>query len=86
MDREAAASREENQAMSNVLQFPRANAESMMKREPKIAPDAGTATILLFTGVRYERHADGGPQNASPDDFGRDSQQPNRRRRARRRA
>jgi len=72
--------------MTNVLPFPRARAQSgiSMAAEEPLASDK--ADILLFTGVRYERHADQEPPNAGPDTLDGDNNPSARRRKARRRA
>ena len=67
--------------MTNVLPFPR-----VRDSRPAAFPPGHSAAILLFTGIRYERHADAGPQAAAPDDQGRDDNMNSRRRKARRRA
>jgi hypothetical protein len=72
--------------MTNVLPFPRTRMLSG-GNETAIVPSADkNAEILLFTGVRYERHADLDPPNAGPDTLDRDNSQNGRRRKARRRA
>jgi hypothetical protein len=72
--------------MSNVLIFPRARTQSGDRQAIEKSPSEKRSEILLFTGVRYERHPDEGPQNAAPETFGRDNTQSPRRRKARRRA
>jgi hypothetical protein len=72
--------------MSNVLPFSRARLLSRDNREAVRRPSDGPSEILLFLGVRYERHPDADPQNAAPDDLGRDSKLTPRRRKTRRRA
>jgi hypothetical protein len=49
--------------MDNVLPFPRDGRRGRDKETATRSPDARQAEILLFMGVRYERHADL-PQNA----------------------
>ena len=72
--------------MTNVLPFPRTRQRSG-GNEAANAPSADSmADILLFTGVRYERHADTDPPNAGPDTLDRDNNQNGRRRKVRRRA
>ena len=71
--------------MTNVLPFPRTRQRSG-GNEAAHAPSADSADILLFTGVRYERHADMDSPNAGPDTLDRDSTQNGRRRKVRRRA
>jgi hypothetical protein len=71
--------------MTNVLPFPRTRLQSGGQEAAK-APSAASADILLFTGVRYERHADTDPPNAGPDTLDRDNSQNGRRRKVRRRA
>jgi hypothetical protein len=72
--------------MSNVLSFPRARIEGRAKQSNEVMMTGQSATILFFTGVRYERHADEEPQNAAPDSLGGDNHHATRRRRQRRRA
>jgi hypothetical protein len=72
--------------MSNVLPFPRARLLSRDARAAKKRPSEETSEILLFLGVRYERHPDADPQNAAPEDLGRDNKLTPRRRKTRRRA
>ncbi len=69
--------------MTDVLPFPRARESG---GRPTALPAGHTADILLFTGVRYERHAAHEMHGAAPDDFGRDDTAASRRRKARRRA
>ena len=69
--------------MTDVLPFPRARGSS---GGSAALPPGHSAEILLFTGVRYERHAGVEPQGRSPDDQGRDDTVTTRRRKARRRA
>ena len=70
--------------MTNVLPFPRARAQSGISSAAE-APLAGhKANILLFTGVRYERHVDQEPPNAGPDTLDGDQNSSARRRKARR--
>jgi hypothetical protein len=71
--------------MTNVLPFPRTRLQSG-GQEAANAPSADSADILLFTGVRYERHAELDPPNAGPDTLDRDNNQNGRRRKVRRRA
>jgi hypothetical protein len=71
--------------MTNVLPFPRTRQQSGGNDAAK-APTANSADILLFTGVRYERHAETDPPNAGPDTLDRDNNQNGRRRKVRRRA
>jgi hypothetical protein len=72
--------------MSNVLIFPGARKLSGDRPARELSPSGKQPEILLFTGVRYERHPDEDPQNAAPETFGRDNTQSPRRRKARRRA
>jgi hypothetical protein len=72
--------------MSNVLLFPRARIEGSASGSSRMISTEQTAQILLFTGVRYERHSDEVPQNAGPDSSGGDEHHTPRRRRHRRRA
>ncbi|MGL5137167.1 MAG: hypothetical protein ACRC7G_05310 [Beijerinckiaceae bacterium] len=72
--------------MSNVIPFPRdrrAGGSTL-----GLGPMEGRATgeILLFLGVRYERHIDMDPQNAVPDGLDRVTGTTPRRRKIRRRA
>jgi hypothetical protein len=69
--------------MTEVLPFPRARASS---GDEAALPPGHTAEILLFTGVRYERHVGSEPQGRAPDGEGRDDRLSGRRRKARRRA
>jgi hypothetical protein len=72
--------------MTNVLTFSRARRQSGATTAAESQPSAGQAEILLFTGVRYERHAEGGsPDTAGNTSGGDDGQTPGRRK-ARRRA
>jgi hypothetical protein len=82
----ACASREEIRVMSNVLTFPSARIQSRETKADEGPSSGKKSEILLFLGVRYERHSDIGPLNASPDDLGRDSKLTPRRRKSRRRA
>jgi hypothetical protein len=70
--------------MTNVLPFPRARAQSGVSIAAEVRPATSKADILLFTGVRYERHADQEPPNAGPDTLDRDNNPSARRRKARR--
>lgn len=70
--------------MTNVLLFPRARTQSETIATAEGPSANHRAEILLFTGVRYERHAELDPQNAPPDTLGRDNTP--RRRKTRRRA
>ncbi len=69
--------------MTDVLPFPRARESG---GRPTALPPGHKADILLFTGVRYERHAAQETRGAAPDDLGRDDNSATRRRKARRRA
>lgn len=69
--------------MTDVLPFPRAPETG---GRPTALPPGHTAVILLFTGVRYERHAPVSPYGTAPDGLGRDDTAASRRRKARRRA
>ncbi len=69
--------------MTDVLPFPRARESG---GRLTVMPFGHTADILLFTGVRYERHVAHEPRGAAPDDLGRDDNAASRRRKARRRA
>ncbi len=69
--------------MTDVLPFPRAREAG---GRPTALPPGHMADILLFTGVRYERHAVQGARGPAPDDLGRDDTAATRRRKARRRA
>ena len=69
--------------MTDVLPFPRAREAG---GRPTALPPGHTADILLFTGVRYERHAAHELRGAAPDALGREDTAANRRRKARRRA
>jgi hypothetical protein len=71
--------------MDNVLPFPRGGRRSGGIGAETIPQYAGKADILLFTGVRYERHADQ-PQNAVGASLGRDDNPTPPRRKSRRRA
>jgi hypothetical protein len=71
--------------MTNVLPFPRPRQWSG-GNEAANAPSADSADILLFTGVRYERHSETDPPDAGPDTLDRDNNQNGRRRKVRRRA
>ncbi len=72
--------------MTNVLPFPRTRLQSGENQTAKAPSADNKADILLFTGVRYERHADTEPPNAGPDTLDRDNSQNGRRRKVRRRA
>jgi hypothetical protein len=72
--------------MSNVLPFPHARIEGRAKQSNAVMMTAQSATILFFTGVRYERHIDDAPQNVAPESLGGDNHHATRRRRQRRRA
>jgi hypothetical protein len=72
--------------MSNVLIFPGARKQSGDRAAREQSPSGKQPEILLFTGVRYERHTDEDPQNAAPETFGRDNTPSPRRRKVRRRA
>jgi hypothetical protein len=72
--------------MSNVLRFPSARLQSREPRAGERPPSEKKSEILLFLGVRYERHLEVDPQNATPDDLGRDNKLTPRRRKSRRRA
>jgi len=69
--------------MSNVLPFFRARGSSARRAA---APTGEVADILLFTGIRYERHVCSGRSETVPDDRGRDDPVNTRRRKTRRRA
>jgi hypothetical protein len=69
--------------MTDVLPFPRARESG---GRPTALPPGHTAVILLFTGVRYERHGAQEARGAAPDDLGRVDNVATRRRKARRRA
>ncbi|MGL4240143.1 MAG: hypothetical protein ACRCTI_03430 [Beijerinckiaceae bacterium] len=71
--------------MDNVLPFPRAGRRGGGIGAETIPQSAVTADILLFTGVRYERHAIE-PQNAAGASLGRDDNPTPPRRKTRRRA
>jgi hypothetical protein len=71
--------------VSNVLPFPSAGRRSGGNEAEKAPLSAKEAEILLFTGVRYERHADA-PQNAAQASLGRDDHPTPPRRKSRRRA
>jgi hypothetical protein len=72
--------------MTNVLPFSRARTLNGNTSAIEVSPSAEQAEILFFTGVRYERHADVGPQNATHDVLGPDSNQTLRGRKTPRRA
>jgi hypothetical protein len=72
--------------MSNVLIFPSARIKSRETRVGERPSSETKSEILLFLGVRYERHAEEEPLNASPDDLVRDSKLTPRRGKPRRRA
>jgi hypothetical protein len=72
--------------MTNVLTFPRTRILSGSRRAAEWPPAAEQADILLFTGVRYERHAEDAPSFPAGSVSGRDDGQTPRRRKARRRA
>jgi hypothetical protein len=72
--------------MTNVLPFPRARAQSGETTAAEAPLATYKAEILLFTGVRYERHVDQDPPNAGPDTLDGDNNSSARRRKARRRA
>ena len=69
--------------MTDVLPFPRFRGSSGGQA---VLPPGHVADILLFTGVRYERHAGDEPEGKAPDDRGRDDNANARRRKTRRRA
>jgi hypothetical protein len=71
--------------MSNVLPFSRAGRRSGGIGAAKEPSSAKEAEILLFMGVRYERHADA-PQNAAQASHGRDDTPTRPGRKSRRRA
>jgi hypothetical protein len=71
--------------MSNILPFPRAGRRSGGNEAVKAPLFAKEADILLYTGVRYERHADA-PQNAVSASLGRDDNPTRPGRKSRRRA
>jgi hypothetical protein len=72
--------------MSNVLTFPSARKHGRGTRVDERPPSDKKSEVLLFLGVRYERHLDVDPLNASPDDLGRDNKLTPRPRKSRRRA
>jgi hypothetical protein len=72
--------------MTNVLPFPRTGEQSGGKSAAEAPSATYKANILLFTGVRYERHADLESLDAPSDTLGRDDTPGTRRRKARRRA
>jgi hypothetical protein len=63
--------REGEKAMDNVLPFPRDGRRSEGNETANKPPTAKGAEILLFLGVRYERHPDQ-PQNAAGASQSRD--------------
>ncbi len=71
--------------MSNVLPFSRGGRRSGGIAAAASPQTAMEAEILLFTGVRYERHP-AGPQNAVQASLGRDDTPTPPRRKSRRRA
>jgi hypothetical protein len=72
--------------MSNVLQFPGARQQSKETRAAEGSPSDKKSEILLFMGVRYERHADVDTLDAGPNDLVKDSKLTPRRGKPRRRA
>jgi hypothetical protein len=71
--------------MTNVLPFPRERRRSGDNGAAVTPPAAEGAEILLFTGVRYERHTDA-PQNAAGASLERDDTPKTPGRKTRRRA
>ena len=51
--------------MGDLIDFPEKPATKRAGRVPHAA--AAGATILLFTGIRYERMAEPAPERGSPD-------------------
>jgi hypothetical protein len=72
--------------MTNVLPFSRARTSNGKISATEVSPSAEQAEILFFTGVRYERHIEVGPQNATHDPLGSDTNQTIRGRKTPRRA
>jgi hypothetical protein len=72
--------------MGNVVPFPRARRASGAPIESTAMGGRSTGQILLFLGVRYERHAETMPQNAVTDGLDRVTGSTPRRRKIRRRA
>jgi hypothetical protein len=71
--------------MDNVLPFPRAGRRVGGIGAETTPQSARMADILLFTGVRYERHANQ-PQSTAGASLGRDDNPTPPRRKTRRRA
>jgi hypothetical protein len=71
--------------MTNVVPFPRANVQIKSSRAAQEPPSGSTSEVLLFLGVRYERHEEDRSQSATPDN-GRDGKAGQRRKKTRRRA
>jgi hypothetical protein len=71
--------------MTNVVPFPRAKVQIKSSRAAQEPPSGSISEVLLFLGVRYERHEEVPSQNATPDD-GREGKAGQRRKRTRRRA
>jgi hypothetical protein len=44
--------------MTNIVSFPRARSQRLTTGKTAVAASGDKGTILLFTGVRYERHSD----------------------------
>jgi hypothetical protein len=72
--------------MGNVVPFPRARRASGASIGNIAMEGRSTGQILLFLGVRYERHAETMPQNAVTDGLDRVTGSTPRRRKIRRRA
>jgi hypothetical protein len=72
--------------MGNVLPFPRDRRASGETIRNTAMEGRTTGQILLFLGVRYERHAEIMPQNAVSDGLDRVTGSTPRRRKIRRRA
>jgi hypothetical protein len=72
--------------MGNVLPFSRTRMLSRGNDAAEALPAGHTAQVLLFLGVRYERHQDIEPLNAVPGSLDGDDNSSNRRRKSRRRA
>jgi hypothetical protein len=72
--------------MGNVVPFPRARQASGGSIGNTSMGGRESGQILLFLGVRYERHAEIAPQNAVTDGLDRVTGTTPRRRKIRRRA
>jgi hypothetical protein len=72
--------------MGNVVPFPRARRAGGERIAKAAMEGRATGQILLFLGVRYERHAEMIPQNAVTDGLDRVTGSTPRRRKIRRRA